>query len=62
MQTPPPLKSDHLEIKEAQRAKTKDGRKISYYIAFGRNGRTKGAFWAIKNLIFFKSGQICREY
>ena len=34
---------------------------ILHHIAFGRYGRSKGAFWAPKNSIFLKSCQICRE-
>ena len=33
MQTPHPLRSDHLDIKDAQCAKKHDGREISYHIS-----------------------------
>ena len=29
---PPPLRSGHIDIKDAQRAETKDGREISYRV------------------------------
>ena len=56
----PPLRSSHLNIKDVQCNENKDGRKNSYHIAFGRCGRPKGVFWAPKQSIFFKGGQIGR--
>ena len=48
---PPPLRSGHRDIKDAQYAeKIMD---VKYHIAFGRCERSKGAFWALKNSRFF---------
>ena len=45
MQTSPPLRNAHLDIKDAQCAKENDGHKISsHHITLGRHGRPKGAF------------------
>ena len=57
-----PLRRGHLDIKDAQCAENKDGRKISYHISRLSTTDLKEAFWAPKNSIFFKCGQICRKY
>ena len=60
MQTPLPLRSGHLDIKDAQCAENKDVCKISYHIIsrWVAAGVQKGAFWAPKNSFVFKNGQI----
>ena len=57
MQTPPPLRSGHLDIKDAQCAKKNYARKISYHI-ISRLGAA-GVLGA-RNSNFFKSGHIYR--
>ena len=46
MQTPPPLRSGHINIRDEQCAKNKDGRKISDHIIsrLGAMGVQKGRF------------------
>ena len=57
MQTPPSLRSGHLDIKDNVLKKMMG---VKFHITFGRHGRPKGAFWASKNSFFFKSGYIYR--
>ena len=58
---PPLLKSDYLDIKDAECAKKMMA--VKYHIAFGRCGRPKLAFWTPKNSTSFKSVQLlaCRS-
>ena len=61
----PTIRSGHLDIKDAQWAENKDGRKIliSHHIAFGRHGRPKGASWAPKNVMpIFIFSSLCIFY
>ena len=43
--SPPPLRSGHLEIKDAQCAENNDGRKISYHIIPRLSG--DGVWWKV---------------
>ena len=60
MQTPLPLGSGHLDVKDAERAKKMMD--VKFHILSCRVWAPcpKGAFWAPKNSTSFKSGQICR--
>ena len=56
----PPFRSIHLDIKYAQCAENKNGRKISYHI-MSHLGVQEGRFGRPKNSNFFISSQTCRE-
>ena len=59
---PQPIRTGHLDIKDAQWAKKMMGAKfhITSYRVW-HHGRPKGAFWVLKNSTLSIRGQICRE-
>ena len=52
----PPLRSDNLDMKDAQCAETKDERKISYHVIsrLDAMGVQKGRFWPLEFILFSK--------